>query len=93
MHSVRRQAWFRHLRHDIELVPLRGNVPTRIGRLRDDDYDAIVLAAAGLERLQDVEELLEPLLREITVFPLDITEFVPAPAQGALAVQLSLIHI
>ena len=85
--SARRQAWIRHFRIDIELQPLRGNVPTRISQLRDGKYDAIILAAAGLQRLQAVEELLEPLLSDITVFPLDMAAFVPAPAQGALAVQ------
>lgn len=85
--SARRQAWIKHFRGDIELQPLRGNVPTRISQLRDAQYDAIILAAAGLERLQAVEELLEPLLSDITVFPLDMGTFVPAPAQGALAVQ------
>lgn len=85
--SARRQAWLRHFRHDIDIEPLRGNVPTRIGRLRDGEYDAIVLAAAGLERLKSVEELLEPLMSEITACALDMTTFVPAPAQGALAVQ------
>jgi len=81
--SARRQAWLRHFRHDLKISPLRGNVPTRIGRLRDGDYDAIVLAAAGLDRLPSVEELLG----DITVLPLDLKSFVPAPAQGALAVQ------
>ena len=85
--SARRQAWIRHFRRDIEIVPLRGNVPTRLTRLRDGDYDAIVLAAAGLDRLKQVESLLEPLLADITAFPLDAGRFVPAPAQGALAVQ------
>jgi hydroxymethylbilane synthase len=85
--SERRRAWLKHVRPDLEVVPLRGNVPTRIGRLFDGDYDAILLAAAGLERLSSAEELLAPLLVDITVFPLDMQEFVPAPAQGALAVQ------
>jgi hydroxymethylbilane synthase len=85
--SARRQAWLRHFRHDLEVVPLRGNVPTRVGRLHNGDYDAIVLAAAGLQRLQAAGELLEPLLANITVFPLSMDSFVPAPAQGALAVQ------
>jgi hydroxymethylbilane synthase len=85
--SARRQAWLRHFRHDLDLAPLRGNVPTRIGRLRNGDYDAIVLAAAGLDRLQQVEALLDPLLSDISVIPLDMDTFVPAPAQGALAVQ------
>lgn len=85
--SARRQAWLQHFRRDIHIEPLRGNVPTRIGRLRDGEYDAIVLAAAGLERLKNVEELLEPLMSEIAAFALDMAAFVPAPAQGALAVQ------
>ena len=85
--SERRRAWLKHFRPDLEVVPLRGNVPTRIGRLRDGDYDAILLAAAGLQRLSSAEELLEPLLADISVLPLDMQQFVPAPAQGALAVQ------
>ncbi len=85
--SERRKAWLRHFRHDLEVVPLRGNVPTRIGRLRDGDYDAIMLAAAGLARLEASEALLAPLLTDVTVFPLDASAFVPAPAQGALAIQ------
>ncbi len=85
--SERRRAWLQHFRPDLKVVPLRGNVPTRIGRLREGDYDAILLAAAGLERLSEAEELLGPLLADITVFPLDMQQFVPAPAQGALAVQ------
>ena len=85
--SARRQAWLAHFRRDVEILPLRGNVPTRLAHLRDAKYDAIVLAAAGLERLQSVESLLEPLLADMTQFPLDVDTFVPAPAQGALAVQ------
>jgi len=85
--SARRQAWLRHFRHDLELAPLRGNVPTRLGRLRNGDYDAIVLAAAGLDRLQSAEALLESLLADIAMIPLDMNAFVPAPAQGALAIQ------
>lgn len=85
--SARRHAWLRHFRRDLEILPVRGNVPTRLGRLRDGQYDAIVLAAAGLARLEQVESLLEPLLDGITVYPLDIDRFVAAPAQGALAVQ------
>lgn len=88
--SERRKAWLKHFRHDIDVVPLRGNVPTRLARLRDADYDAILLAAAGLDRLNAVEDLLGPLLADITVLPLDADTFVPAPAQGALAVQCRL---
>jgi hydroxymethylbilane synthase len=85
--SERRKAWLKHFRPDLEVVPLRGNVPTRISRLRDGDYDAILLAAAGLQRLGANEELLAPLMEDISVLPLDMQQFVPAPAQGALAVQ------
>lgn len=85
--SARRQSWLKHFRPDIELQALRGNVPTRIGRLRDGAYDAIILAAAGLDRLRAVESLLDPLLKELTIFPLSPDRFVPAPSQGALAVQ------
>lgn len=76
--SLRRGAQLRHLRGDLELVPIRGNVPTRIDRLRDGDVDAIVLARAGIERLG---------LTDAISFVFDPHRFLPAPAQGALAVQ------
>ena len=76
--SLRRAAQLRHLRPDLELVPLRGNVQTRIRKLHTTDLDAIVLARAGLERLG--------LTKEIFVI-FDPRKFIPAPAQGALAVQ------
>ena len=85
--SARRRAWIRHFRSDLAVEPLRGNVPTRLGRLRDGDYDAIVLAGAGLERLRAAESLLDPLLVDVTTFRLDPDRFVPAPSQGAIAVQ------
>lgn len=76
--SLRRAAQLRHLRPDLELVPVRGNVPTRLRKLRDADLDAIVLARAGLERLG---------LTDAISFVFDPHRFLPAPAQGALAVQ------
>ncbi len=87
--SVRRQAWLNHLRADLRPEPLRGNVPTRIRRLQEGGYDAIVLAAAGLERLQTSGpgELTVFRSERITVERLDPEQFVPAPAQGALALQ------
>jgi len=76
--SARRTAQTRTLRPDLDLVALRGNVPTRVARVTDGDLDAIVLARAGLVRLG--------LDRHITeVFPVD--RMLPAPAQGALAIQ------
>ncbi len=76
--SLRRVAQLRHRRLDLELVPLRGNVQTRINKLRTMNLDAIILARAGLERLG---------LRDAISVVFDPKEFVPAPAQGALAVQ------
>jgi len=76
--SLRRAAQLRHLRPDLELVPLRGNVQTRIRKLETTDLDAIILARAGLERLG--------LADRISVI-FDPKQFIPAPAQGALAVQ------
>ena len=87
--SVRRQAWLRHLRPDLRPASLRGNVPARIRRLREGRYDAIILAAAGLDRLRGSAEssVLAPDLAGITVVRLDPEQFVPAPGQGALALQ------
>jgi hydroxymethylbilane synthase len=86
--SARRQAWVKHLRPDLIVEPIRGNVPTRIGRL-DDGFDGIIVAAAGVDRLQDsaLDDRPELHLDERIVARLDPTTFVPAPAQGALALQ------
>jgi hydroxymethylbilane synthase len=85
--SARRQAWIRHLRPDLKVQPLRGNVPTRITRV-GERVDAVVLAAAGIERLQ-AATLGQPAiaLGDRVVAALAIRDFPPAPAQGALAVQ------
>jgi hydroxymethylbilane synthase len=75
--SPRRAAQFR--RHaQVEIVPIRGNVPTRLMKLEQDGLDGVVLAAAGLKRLA-----IDPPHR----IDLPIDRFVPAPAQGALAIQ------
>jgi hydroxymethylbilane synthase len=79
--SARRKSQILAFRDDIEIRELRGNVPTRIQKLRDKQYDAILLAAAGVERLQIN-------LDEFKVVKLDPKEFVPAPAQGVLALQI-----
>lgn len=76
--SARRTAQIRAIRRDLDIVPLRGNVPTRIATVASGELDAIVLARAGLVRLG-----LDAHISE--VFTPD--RFVPAPAQGALAVQ------
>ena len=78
--APRRREQLLALRPDLELLDLRGNVPTRVERLREGRFDAIVLAEAGLVRLQlDTRDLVD--------FPLKPEGLVPAPAQGALAVQ------
>jgi hydroxymethylbilane synthase len=84
--SARRRAWLLHFRPDLVVEPLRGNVPTRVRRLEEGRFDAIVLASAGVERLQ-AEQRLGSALGGIAVVRLDPQRFVPAPAQGALAVQ------
>jgi hydroxymethylbilane synthase len=79
--SARRKSQLLAFRDDITLLDLRGNVPTRIQKLRDKQYDAIMLAAAGVERLG----------LDLTGFHLEKlppTEFIPAPAQGVLALQI-----
>jgi hydroxymethylbilane synthase len=78
--SPRRQEQIETLRPDLKITQLRGNVPTRVNKLRDGKYDAIVLASAGLDRLAlDLSGLVD--------VPLPAEWFVPAPAQGALAIQ------
>ena len=76
--SVRRAAQLLARRPDLTILPLRGNVDTRVRKVLNGEYDAIVLAQAGLIRLG-----LEQYISE--VFSLDI--MLPAPGQGALAVQ------
>lgn len=85
--SARRAAWLEKLVPGVRVKNLRGNVPTRIRRLRDGDFEAIVLAAAGLTRLaeSDLDEGLD--LQGLVVEKLDPERFVPAPTQGALAIQ------
>lgn len=78
--SARRQSQVRALQGDLNIKDLRGNVPTRIQKLREGQYDAIILAAAGITRLKlDVSDL--------ETRALDQDLFVPAPAQGVLALQ------
>jgi hydroxymethylbilane synthase len=76
--SVRRRAQLLVRRPDLAIVPLRGNVDTRLQRWRDGDLDAIVLAAAGLARLG---------IDEPQAHALPIEEFLPAVGQGALGLE------
>jgi hydroxymethylbilane synthase len=75
--SLRRRAFLRRLRPDLTLLELRGNVPTRIERLKNGDYDAIILAAAGLLRLGLQEHISELLSSD---------DFPPAVSQGVVGV-------
>jgi hydroxymethylbilane synthase len=77
--SPRRRALLRALRPDLTYHDIRGNIDTRLRKLREGDYDAIVLAAAGLKRLELAATYTVP-------FPLDV--LVPAVAQGALAIEM-----
>ena len=76
--SLRRQAQLKAARPDLTILPLRGNVDTRIRKALEGDYDAIILAAAGVERLDLGKYITEYL-------PLEV--LLPATGQGALAVQ------
>jgi hydroxymethylbilane synthase len=77
--SLRRRAQLAAVRSDLAIVDVRGNVPTRLEKVRQGEMDAVVLALAGLKRLgleSDISEVLDP------------EDLVPAPGQGALAVQI-----
>ncbi|RUM88014.1 MAG: hydroxymethylbilane synthase [Thermodesulfatator sp.] len=75
--SLRRAAQLRHRRPDLEILPLRGNVDTRLRKLFEGQYEAILLAEAGLRRLGVSVERT----------PLPVEEFLPAVGQGILAVE------
>lgn len=75
--SARRHAQLSRWRPDLTVLPMRGNVDTRLGRL--ERYDGIVLAAAGLDRLRR---------REPRAWRLPLDRFLPAPGQGALAIEI-----
>lgn len=83
--AARRQALLHDMRPDLQVEMLRGNLPRRVQRLLDGDFDAILLAAAGLDRLDRLGALPRDGVEEID---LDPSVFVPAPSQGALALQV-----
>jgi hydroxymethylbilane synthase len=76
--APRRVAQLRALGLGLDVVPIRGNVDTRLGRVSPGDLDAVVLARAGLSRLDRLAAITETL---------DPLQVLPAPAQGALAVE------
>ena len=76
--SLRRQAQIRHMRRDLDVRELRGNVDTRLRKVESGEYEAILLSKAGLDRLglsQRITEILDPV------------QFLPAVGQGAIAIQ------
>jgi hydroxymethylbilane synthase len=77
--SLRRQAQLKAVRPDLNISPLRGNVDTRLRKLEDGDYDAIILASAGLNRLGRTEWVR-------AVLPVEI--MCPAVGQGALGIEI-----
>jgi len=76
--SLRRQAQLKMLRPDLKIEPLRGNVNTRLAKLENGDYDAIILAAAGLERLELERHISQQFLP---------SEMLPAAAQGVIGIE------
>ncbi|MBR4243848.1 MAG: hydroxymethylbilane synthase [Candidatus Methanomethylophilaceae archaeon] len=75
--SVRRMRLIQSIRPDIEIVQLRGNIHTRLNKLDNGEYDAILLAKAGLERM-GIERPMHTLDKRV---------FIPAPGQGTIAVE------
>lgn len=76
--SPRRAAQMRRIRPDLSIVPLRGNVDTRLAKVRDGEADATLLAAAGLERLE----------RPDVGTPIPLDQILPAPSQGAVGIEV-----
>jgi hydroxymethylbilane synthase len=76
--SLRRQAQVKHLRPDLTIVPMRGNVETRLRKLQDGGADATLLACAGLKRLGLAARITAPVATD---------EMLPAVAQGAIGVE------
>jgi hydroxymethylbilane synthase len=77
--SLRRQSQLRHFRPDLDLQDLRGNVDTRLRKLDEGEYDAIVLAKAGLDRLGIAERITQVIAPEVLL---------PAVGQGALGIEI-----
>jgi hydroxymethylbilane synthase len=78
--STRRKAFLLNIRPDLHIVELRGNVPTRISKFENSDWDAIVLAGAGLQRL-NLSHFISSLI--------SVDEIIPSPAQGAIACEIA----
>ena len=81
--SIRRGTQVKLLRPDVEIVPIRGNVQTRIAKIEKENLDGIILAAAGLKRLN---------MESIITNYFEPTEMIPAVAQGALGIEMVKNH-
>jgi len=79
--SLRRQAQLKKLRPDLDIYPLRGNVDTRVRKLEEGQYDAIILAAAGLTRLGKTQYIRQIIAADVMC---------PAAGQGALGIEIRL---
>lgn len=77
--SVRRAAFLKNRRPDLDIQPIRGNVPTRIRKMKEGRYDAIVLAAAGIQRLSLTHEIRHYFEAE---------DFIPACGQGVIGIEI-----
>ncbi|MGP1484679.1 MAG: hydroxymethylbilane synthase [Campylobacter sp.] len=78
--SLRRKMQLLKLRPDLNIISLRGNVQTRLRRLKDAEFDAIILAMAGINRLNLKDEVR-------FIYPFEISEMIPAMGQGALGIE------
>lgn len=77
--SLRRRSQIKHMRPDLHIEELRGNVPTRLQKFIDSDWDAVILARAGVERLK---------LKKHISSVISVEEMIPAVGQGALGVEV-----
>lgn len=76
--SLRRELFVKHLRSDLQIKPIRGNIQTRLQKIEDGEYDAIILAAAAVDRLNIERTFYEYIPKSIMI---------PAPCQGSIGVQ------
>ena len=79
--SLRRQCQMEHLYSNVQCVSIRGNVPTRLRKLREGEYDGVILAAAGLRRLNLLQE------EDLEYHYFDIEDMLPAGGQGIIAIE------
>ncbi|MBR8466007.1 hydroxymethylbilane synthase [Campylobacter sp. faydin G-140] len=78
--SLRRKMQLLKMRPDLHIISLRGNVQTRLRKLKDGEFDAIILAMAGINRLNLKDEVK-------FIYPFDLTKMIPAMGQGALGIE------